>query len=166
MTTTMESASEIGRRWIFQDFWGFERAPGATDFSAYAKALLICANGDGVLAPQEREYAVGLIAGMHGPADVVEELKTYAGTEDLKTVLGRGKGAQQSGGCLVYDTIRVCSADGKLAAGELEKIHETADLLGVDRDAVQELIEIHRKERELSERRFRLCYPSPDNRPF
>jgi len=166
MTTTAESASEIGRRWIFRDFWGFERAPGATDFGAYGKALLICANGDGELAPQERDYAVGLIAGMHGPHDVVEELKTYAGTEELKTVLGRGKGAEQSGGCLVYDMIRVCSADGTLAAGELEKVHETADALGVSRDAVQQLIEINSQERELSERRLRLCYPDSDSRPF
>ncbi|WP_221351031.1 tellurium resistance protein [Streptomyces beigongshangae] len=166
MTTTTDSASEIGRRWIFQDFWGFERAPGETDFSAYGKALLICANGDGELAPQERDYVVGLIAGMHGPDDVVEELKTYAGTDDLQTVLRGGKGAAESGGCLVYDTIRVCSADGTLASGELEKIHEAADTLGISRDAVQQMIEIDRQERELSERRLRLCYPNADSRPF
>ncbi|MFE4590150.1 TerB family tellurite resistance protein [Streptomyces laurentii] len=166
MAITKEKPADLGLRWIFQSYWGFDRAPSTTDFEAYGKALLICANADGDLAPQERDFAVGLIAGMHGPDELVEELKSYPGTDDLAKVLSRAKGAKESAGCLVYDTIRVCTADGVLADAERRKIEEMADLLDVSRDSVQEMIAIYKQERELVDRRFRVCYPDPQHRPF
>ncbi|ANW22223.1 hypothetical protein [Streptomyces clavuligerus] len=166
MSIAQETAAEIGLRWIFQSYWGFKNAPQVADFNAYGKALLICAKGDGDLADEEREYAVGLIAGMHGPADLVEELKTDSGDGDLKEVLGAAEGAGASGACLLYDAIRVSAADGVLAPGELEQIEAAADLLGVGRDAVAQLVEIHQQEAELVKRRFELCYPDAESRPF
>ncbi|GLF92844.1 tellurite resistance TerB family protein [Streptomyces yaizuensis] len=166
MTTTAESSAEIGRRWIFQSYWGFGQAPSATDFDAYGKALLICAKGDGDLADEERAYAVGLIAGMHGPDDVVELLKTYSGDDEIQAVIAQTQGVQASAGCLLYDTIRVSAADGDLAPGELERIGALADALGVGRGTVDELVEIYTQEHALVQRRLGACYPDPGNRPF
>ncbi|MER8044483.1 tellurium resistance protein [Streptomyces sp. NPDC094032] len=166
MSVATERPETIGLTWIFQEFWGFKNPPSATDFKAYGKALLICAAGDGDLAKAEREYAIGLIAGMHGPDEVVELLKTYDGEEDLRTVLSNAEGARESGGCLVYDTVRVSAADGTLAAGELEKIHEVADLLSVPRENVAQMVKIHQQEQKLRDERFKLCYPDAANRPF
>ncbi|GAA4824895.1 tellurium resistance protein [Streptomyces ziwulingensis] len=166
MSLTSERPSALGLTWIFQEFWGFKNPPTITDFEAYGKALLICAGGDGDLASAEREYAIGLIAGMHGPDEVVETLKTYGGEDDLRAVLSNAEGARESGGCLVYDTIRVSAADGVLAPGELDKIHEVADLLSVPRENVAQMVRIHQQEQELRDQRFKLCFPDAANRPF
>jgi len=43
---------------------------------------LVCANGDGQLAPEEREWAIGHSAAFGAPDSWVDELKSYKADED------------------------------------------------------------------------------------
>ena len=50
------------RRWVMKELFGMKTAPPEREFEVFTKAVLICAKGDGVLAPEERTWIAGLAA--------------------------------------------------------------------------------------------------------
>jgi hypothetical protein len=48
------------RSWYFPEFWHFD-APSDADLLSYAKALVRCMNGDGEIAPAERDWRIGFM---------------------------------------------------------------------------------------------------------
>ncbi|NER34882.1 MAG: hypothetical protein F6J93_12815 [Oscillatoria sp. SIO1A7] len=49
-------------QWAYKEFVDFDTIPPDSDVLAYTKALLICANGDGKLAPAEKNWGIGFTA--------------------------------------------------------------------------------------------------------
>jgi hypothetical protein len=69
MTTTMsisgiEPAREITAKWYYKELWGWDLDKICTgkERPTFLKALLIAANGDGVLTPAERNWVIGRAA--------------------------------------------------------------------------------------------------------
>ena len=76
-------------QWIARE-WGFEpdvmeRIP-EEDMLAYGKALLHCANGDGRITQQERDWIMGYLTAAGHTDAVLEQLRTYQGTERIEDI--------------------------------------------------------------------------------
>jgi uncharacterized membrane protein YebE (DUF533 family) len=57
---------------------------------AYAKAIMVCAAGDGEIAPKERDWILGFLTTADVPEEVVKTMETYDGSnaiEDLDRIL-------------------------------------------------------------------------------
>jgi len=53
------TTKNVGLLWLLKEKYAFQEAVGPEDYDSYLKSILICANGDGTLAPEEREWVVG-----------------------------------------------------------------------------------------------------------
>lgn len=85
----MYDIKKIGTSWIMNWFFGFNQTPTNEDSLTYMKAVLCCAKADGVLSPEEKDWALGYCASW-GVADwVIEELKTYQADEPIEKVIAR-----------------------------------------------------------------------------
>jgi hypothetical protein len=82
--------------WLFQEKYTFRKFPSPEAYDSYTKSILVCANGDGTLAPEERDWVVGL-ASVFGASDsLVEELKSYKADEDSEKAIGDAPKANAS----------------------------------------------------------------------
>jgi hypothetical protein len=158
MSTTTQP-EVLATEWLFQHEWNFGELPPASAVSNYMKSLLICTKGDGVISPQEREWVVGYSAAMGGSAELVEEMRTYEGDDDLASLVSMEPSVDASRGALVFDAIRASDADGELAPGELETIREMAGLLGVP-EVVDPLYDLYKQESDIRAKRNALTHPS------
>ncbi len=79
---------------------------------AYAKALVICAKGDGEISPDERAWLIGYSVTQGHSEHVVETISTYGGDDSIEDVLGASPNMPGYRRFLVYDALRACSADG------------------------------------------------------
>ena len=141
--------------WVLREEEGFSVLPRPADLEIYMKSLLICANGDGRLTTEEREWVLGIGSAMGLPAETVQALETYEAKDDLKALLGggvqTGKGAPRS---LIYNAIRACLADGELHADEWAAIHKAASIMQVPTEVGEELGDIARAQAKLRSRRL------------
>jgi tellurite resistance protein len=95
------------------------------------KSVLCGAKADGVLSPEEKDWALGFCASW-GVADwVIEELKTYEGDEAIEEVIARSPQVSMAQRDILLTTIWVCAADGKYHEQEKAKIRQMASILGV-----------------------------------
>ncbi|MFB2980252.1 hypothetical protein [Microseira sp. BLCC-F43] len=145
--------------WLFKEKYTFGKQPSIEAYHGYLKSVLICANGDGTLAPEERDWVVGLASAFGAPDSLVEALKTYKADEDIEQVIGDAPEATGSRRYLVYDAIKACSADGEYSDPERAKVHKMAAKLGVSQDVVQQIEEICLAEAKLWKKRQQLMYP-------
>ena len=154
----MTTNREKGYLWAFKDKANFGAPPTADDWS-YMKAVLICANGDGTLAPEERDWAIGHAAAFGAPDSLLDELKTYKADEDIEQVISATPASSASRRFLVYDSIRACSADGGYSDRERAMVIRMAAKLGLAEDLVRQIEEVCLEEARLRERRLKLVYP-------
>ena len=70
--------------WLFREKYTFGKLPSLEADNGYSKSILICANGDGTLTPEERDWVVGLASAFGAPDSLVEELKSYKADEDIE----------------------------------------------------------------------------------
>ena len=75
-----------GSQWAIKHLYGITKYPDDADHSTYFKSLLLCAAGDGELAPEKRAWVPGLAATIAGNK-YGEMVKNYAADEDLLKVL-------------------------------------------------------------------------------
>ncbi|MEQ9550621.1 MAG: hypothetical protein RIM23_13510 [Coleofasciculus sp. G3-WIS-01] len=61
---------------------------------------------------------------------------------------------------VVYQAIKASAADGELNEPELDKISQMAELLGVTSEVVEQLVELHKEEEQLRQKRIKLLYPN------
>lgn len=54
---------------------------------AYAKAVIVCAAGDGEISERERAWLVGYLISAGDCDAVVDEIRTYTGSDDLRDLL-------------------------------------------------------------------------------
>lgn len=157
----MSTAREVGAAWVARNYWGVDHFQlSQDDFAAWAKALLVCANADGRLAPEERAWVIGLGSAWGWSEDLLEELETYPADEPIDEVIARSDSALKYGGvAVIFCAIAACSADGALDDSELQAIRQAAEGLGIDESVVDEALRIHNQEQQIIQERIRLTYP-------
>ena len=146
--------------WLMKNTLNFDSIPPAADYLNYGKALLLCCKGDGVIAEGERAFVVGYFAAFGCPDDVLDTLSVYSGEGDLKSIVGSSPQLQMTSKAAIYDSIRACDADGKLADGEINVIKEIAAMVNVSTSEVDDIIAIYRAEQAVKETRLQITYPN------
>ncbi len=151
--------SRRGIMWLLHDTWDFRSLPPATDFESFGKALLVCANGDGRIAPAERAWVLGYLEAYGCPEEVTERLATYEGHDPIERVVDSSPSMRLSARSALYDAMRACLADGELDAGERATLARMAQAVGVEEAVLDRLVEHYHDELHLRGRRLRLLYP-------
>ncbi|NET61656.1 MAG: hypothetical protein F6K47_37710 [Symploca sp. SIO2E6] len=166
MSISLEELYKMAGLWFFQDTfgWHLKELPPDNTYEALTKAMLICAKGDGVIAPEERDWIIGFSAVKGMPLDLVEELKNYEATEDIADVINRTSQAIKAKRAAIYFAIKACSADAKYHEGEQAYVRKMASLIGVSSEEVSELEEMCLEEQKLTEKRLKLLFP--DGLPY
>ncbi len=160
----MSDIKKDGSLWIMNWFFGFNQTPTNEDSSIYMKAVLCCAKADGVLSPEEKDWALGFCASW-GVADwVIEELKTYEADESIEEVIARSPQVSMAQRDILLSAIWVCAADGEYHEKEKAKIRQMASILGVTEEIVEQLEQLQKEESALRQKRLNLLYPQ--NSPY
>ena len=162
----MSDLNSMKKGWIFNEEWGFGGvAPEEKACECWGRALLSCANGDGELTPEERNWVLGYSAINGVSPEHIEMLRTYEANEDITQILSEAlrEGVSLNGTerALVYDLIRVCAADGDITAGERDTVYKMAELLGVGRETVDLLEVAYYSEVAAKKTRWKIAYPQP-----
>lgn len=131
------------------------------DNMAYAKAVLVCAAGDGVIAPEERDWIVGYLTTAGVPAAVVEAMKTYDGSDSIEDLMAATPMMPVFGRSMIYDALRACASDGEISPGERARIDTVASRIGLAAEVVDELEAIVHEEEGLRRRRYQLIVAEP-----
>ena len=154
----MSNMDRDAQMWILKQIYGFNTIPPTGDAETFTKATLICANADGVLSPEERNWVVGRAATIRSSG--YELAKTYSADEDLADVLANSSAIDKSGRrSIIYVAIQACAADGEYHQEEREKIHAMAKSLGMEEDVVNQLEEMCIEEAKMREKRIALLFP-------
>jgi len=154
-------------RWLFNHDLGFSKMAPISAFETYAKAVLLCANGDGEITPPEREWVLGYFAGLGAPESVIEVLRDYPATEDVIQLLESapwGAAVKRNSRSVVFDSIRAASADGEFQPRERAAVERLAISIGLTSQDVEELEAAYKEEQHAVEKRLQLMFP--DGRPF
>ncbi|MGW2157956.1 hypothetical protein [Nonomuraea sp. NPDC001699] len=64
MTTTDLTPQQLGGNWLLKAEADYDSAPSGTDYTAYAKAVMVCAKGDGEISAPERDWILGFFAAL------------------------------------------------------------------------------------------------------
>jgi tellurite resistance protein len=106
--------------------------------TSYAFAVLKAAAGDGVLSDVEREYLINFTRACGATEEQVAAYRTFdPRTVDLEPLLGPLR-AIRPARALIYDAIRVSSADG-YHDQERAAVERVATIVGVSLDVVRAL---------------------------
>ncbi|MBW4570525.1 MAG: hypothetical protein KME31_21615 [Tolypothrix carrinoi HA7290-LM1] len=153
------ATDNAGLLWLLKEKYTFSKVPSPEAYDGYLKSVLICANGDGKLAPEERDWVVGFACAYGASDSLVEELKSYEATEDIEKVISVAVESDGSRRYLVYEAIKACSADGEYSDPERATVAKMAAKLGISCDVVKQIEEICMEEAKLREKRLALMYP-------
>ncbi|MDY7014335.1 MAG: hypothetical protein SVX43_12190 [Cyanobacteriota bacterium] len=155
----MSDKKQDAELWALNQLYGFKTIPPAEHYETFIKATLICAKGDGVLSPEERNWVVGRAAAFDSPG--YELAKTYSADEDLGNVVTNSSTVDQEGShrSIIYVAIQACTADGEYHPGEREQIHKMAESLGVAENVVNQIEELCVEEAKMREKRIALIFP-------
>ncbi|NUR25187.1 MAG: hypothetical protein HOV83_04955 [Catenulispora sp.] len=156
----------LGSQWLFKQEADYGTVPDERSFAAYAKAVMVCANGDGEIAPAERAWIVGRFAALGASPDLLSELRDYPATQDLAELVGASSAIGSSTRSLIYDALRACAADGELHPGEIEAVRTMNARLGHPDALVDQWLELHQEEQRLRARRLELIWPDPAAKPY
>ena len=144
--------------WVLNHFYGTKTAPPDEDYQVLTKVILICAKGDGVLEPEERNWIVGRSAVFRHSG--YELAKTYQADEDLLEVLANAPTINKHGRRMIlHVAIQACAADGEYHEEERTAVHKIAKIFGVEEDVVNQIEEICLEEAKLREKRISLLFP-------
>lgn len=155
----MSDIQKLGSSWILNWFFGFNQIPTNEDSCIYTKAVLCCAKGDGILSPEEKDWALGFCASW-GVADwVIEELTTYEADEPIEEVIARSPQVSMAQRDIILSAIWVCAANKEYQDKEKAKIRYMASILGVSEEIVEQLEQLQQEESALRQKRLNLLYP-------
>ena len=152
--------SDAGLLWLFHENYGFKMIPPPMDYDSFIKLLLICANGDGRITPEERGWIVGWVDAFRGPDSAIELSKSYDGRGDIASIVDASPGVRMSAAAIVYYGIYAAGADGELSPGEVAALKKVAAALGITLTKVDDLIDLYHEERHLRAKRLRHIYPN------
>lgn len=155
----MSDMDKDGRLWLMKELYGMKTVPTHEDYNAFVKAVLICAKGDGVLTPEERNWVVGRAASYYTNAEY-EVAKNYPADEDLIEVLAQAPTLNESGRrAIIYVAIQACAADREYHPDEQAKVRQMAKYLGIEEDVVNQIEEICISEAKMREKRIAVMFP-------
>lgn len=127
----------------------------------FAKAMILCAAGDGELSPAELEWIVGFTANSGGTYELLQELGSLDPKAlDPMQLLAQTERPGLFVHSLVYNAICASDADGVLEPGEVQTIHAMAMVLGLPESEVDGLFALQREEKALRERKLALLFPN------
>lgn len=127
----------------------------------FAKAMILCAAGDGELAPAELEWIVGFTANSGGTHELLQELRQLDPSKlDPMQLLAQTERPGLFVHSLVYNAICAADADGVLEPGEVQTIHAMAMVLGLPEEQVDGLFALHREEKALQQRKLTTLFPN------
>ena len=120
-------------------FYGMSMVPKKI-WKEYGFALLCIAGSDGEVSDPELEWlTIDLAESLGVDIDTVADWEEYEYEEsDLEEIFGNIRHASVANfnKMLIYDAIRICSADGDYAEEEKDRVAEAAKILQVSREAV------------------------------
>ena len=149
--------NNLGALWLLRHDWGIGGEPNTADRESFAKALMICASGNGRLTPEERAWIVGLAAAVGTPENAISSLHSYACSDRLEDVLASmGPHVPR---LLIYDALRACASDGELTHQEITGIKASAQKLGIGEQDVDKLHRIVQEENTLKRRKIEAVFP-------
>ncbi len=153
---------DLAAAWYYREHFGFVTPPPRLEPEAarrMAIALLSTANGDGEVSEAERTWALGYFAAKGYPGEVIDEARRLtAGDLDAIPALMELGVLRPSGRILLYDAIRVASADG-YHPSEMRAVRTVARALGVPEATVAEIEALVAEEAALRTRRIELLMP-------
>lgn len=127
----------------------------------FAKAMILCAAGDGELAPAEREWILGFSANAGATDELLQELRTLdPRTLDPIKLIQQTERPGLFVHALVYHAIKASDADGTLEPGEVQTIRAMAMLFEVDPAEVDGLFELHAEEKAFQQRKMARLFPN------
>lgn len=154
----MSNLEQDGKVWLLNHFYGVETTPPDQDYEAFIKALLICAKGDGIIEPEERNWIAGRAA-VFGKTGY-ELAKTYPADEDILDVLADSPIANKhSRRIILYTAIQACSADREYHEEERAAVYKMAKRLGVEEEVVKQIEQLCIEEAQSREKRISLLFP-------
>jgi signal transduction histidine kinase len=125
------------------------------DNLVHGKTMLLCAGGNRQITPREREWLIGYLTAAGFSDPVLDQLEAYDDADSLADLMALpGMPAVALG--LLYDGIRIATADGPLTVAELDHLHRAAAGIGVPADVLAELIEIVAADNDRRHRRYEL----------
>ena len=127
----------------------------------FAKAMILCAAGDGELAPAELDWIVGFTANSGGTHELLQELRGLDPTKlDPMQLLAQTERPGLFVHSLVYNAICAADADGLLEPGEVQTIHAMAMVLGLPESEIDGLFALQREEKALLQRKLATLFPN------
>ncbi len=159
-------ARELTAKFYYKELWGWDLDEVCTgpERGTFLKALLVCANGDGLLTAPERAWVVGRAAAGGAPEKLLDELEAYGADEDINDVVGRTLATNKSRRAVIYFAIRAADSDKDYSAGERRAIRKVAEAMGISENEVVQIENQIEDEDRLRDRRIAMCFPEGD--PF
>jgi uncharacterized membrane protein YebE (DUF533 family) len=153
-------------KWYYKELWGWDldEICSGPERGTFLKALLCCANGDGLLTSPERAWVVGRAAAGGAPEELLDELEAYTADEDVNEIVGRTLATNKSRRAVVYFAIKAASSDADYSDGEKKAIRKAAAAMGLGEDEVKKIEQHVQEEERLKQERIRMCFPDGD--PF
>lgn len=127
----------------------------------FAKAMILCAAGDGQLAPQELEWVLGFCANAGATEELLAELRALDPRAlDPLQLLAQTERPGLFVHALVYHAIKASDADGVLEPGEEQTIRAMAMVLGLPESEVDGLFALHRDDKAHQQRKMATLFPN------
>jgi tellurite resistance protein len=158
-----EDARSLATAWYYKEHFGFTKAPPLSDPEVVrnmALALVSVAGADGNLSEPEQAWILGYLAVKGYPHEVLVEASREGAQplEKIRELMQLGILAQ-SGRILIYDAIRVASADG-YSPDERKAVREVAAQLGLNEQDVRALEDLVQEELALKKKRIATLMPA------
>lgn len=129
--------------------------------AAFAKAMILCAAGDGTLAGEELDYVLGFVANSGGSWELLEELRNIdPKTLDPIALLDQTERPGLFVHAVIYFAIKASDADGVLEEREEQAIRMMAMMLGVSEGEVERLFALHEEEKQFHARKMMTLFPN------
>jgi uncharacterized tellurite resistance protein B-like protein len=157
-TKISEEKSDLGALWFLKEQYSLKQRP-LDAYEVYFKAILVCANGDGTIADEERDWVIGLADACGCGSAILEKLKVYKANEDVETLVSASYTSNQSRRWVIYDAIKACSADQEYSEQERNVVLKAAKKLGISEEVVKQIEEICLEEAKMRTNRVALMYP-------
>lgn len=155
-----ENTGKIQTEWHLYETYRRTAPINTKELLPYYKVVIACAKADAVLSANEQKWITGAALSAGLTEDDVAEIETFFSQHiDLDKAILEYQHVAPNGSpvSIVYNTIRACSADGKLATEELAALHKVASKLHVSTETVHELLTIYHEEDQLKKRLGKLC---------
>lgn len=128
---------------------------------SFAKAMMLCAAGDGKLATEELEWILGFTANAGGTFELLEELRALdPASLDAVQLLRQTESPGLFVHALVYNSIAAADADGVLEAAEVQTIAAMAMALGLLREDIEGLFALYKEEQAFYRRKMIRLFPN------